>query len=243
LNRLKTALTYAALFCVGAVTTVACPEPDLQNPSFRCNPAAATAAGDNGCPGEETCCSDDPATVGAKKPNYYMDGVSNAEYGTPLFSDNNNALSSQGMCVQTGDFASPLINGCPVPCNPLWPAGTIAEICGVAQCCQTAELDATKDCLMVDGRWRAVNGQDIIAKRTGWGPAHATNQDPFAEGCKIFSQNDPDSLLDCIRQLGVADSRGFCYSLGCPCVEDVCDMKNPDWQPRCLQGAPTTAGM
>lgn len=233
MNLLKTVLTYAALFCVGAVTSVACFQPDLQNPSFRCSPAKGGE-----CPDGEQCCSDDPATVGGKKPNYYMDGVNDANYGTPLFSDINNALSTEGMCVATGGFMSPLVNGCPVPCNPTWAAGTIAEICGTAQCCQTQELDATKDCLMVDGRWRAASGADVIAKVSGWGPQHSTNQDPFAEGCTVFSQGDNNSLLDCIGQLSVANQRGFCYSLGCPCTEDVCDMKNPDWKPRC-GGAPT----
>lgn len=243
MNFRKSILTYAPLFCVGAVISVACPEPELQNPSFRCNPAQAVLDGDNGCPGEETCCSDDPATVGGKKPNYYKDGVNDDNYGTPLFSDNNNSLSTQGMCVKTGDFQSPLINGCPVPCNPQWPAGTIAEICGTAQCCQTQELDPNKDCIMVDGRWRAVTGQDIIDKRTGWGGAHSTNQDANAAGCKVFSGGAQASLLDCIGQLSVANQRGFCYSLGCPCVEDVCDMKNPDFVPKCLGAPPTTGGV
>ncbi|MFZ6184585.1 hypothetical protein [Nannocystis pusilla] len=238
MNLLKTALTYAVLFSVGAVTSVACFEPELDIPSFRCNPAQATAQGDNGCPGEETCCSDDPATVGGKIPNYYMDGVSNERYGAPLFSDNNNALSTQGMCVKTGDFDSPLINGCPVPCNPKWDTATINEICMGSQCCQTQELDPARDCIMVDGKWRGANGSDILAMRSGWGGQHATNQDPIAAGCTVFAQGDQKSLRDCIEQLGVASSRGFCYLLGCPCVEDVCEMKNPDYVPRCTGGAP-----
>jgi hypothetical protein len=243
LNLLKTVLTYAAVFCVGAVTSVACFEPDLQNPSFRCNPAEATAQGDNGCPGEETCCSDDPATVGGKLPNYHKDGVNDATYGTPLFSDNNNALSTQGMCVSTG-FDSPLINGCPVPCNPTWDAGQITAICGNmgSQCCQTQELDAARDCIMVDGRWRAVRGEDIIAGRTKWGTEQVSNQDPFALGCMLFAGNGGDDLLrDCITQLSVANQRGFCYQLGCPCIEDVCEQKNQDYVPRCV-GAPAAPG-
>ncbi|WAS93404.1 hypothetical protein [Nannocystis punicea] len=242
MNLLKTVLTYAALFSVGAVTSVACFEPELDIPSFRCNPALATAQGDNGCPGEETCCSDDPAAVGGKLPNYYMDGVVNEKYGAPLFSDNNNALSSQGMCVKTGDFDSPLVNGCPTPCNPTWDSATINDICKGAQCCQTQELDPARDCIMVEGKWRAANGSDVIAGRSGWGGEHATNQDPIAAGCKTFSQGDDKSLRDCIGQLGVASSRGFCYVLGCPCIEDVCEMKNPDYVARCT-GAPPPAGV
>lgn len=236
MNLSKTVLTYAALFCVGALTSVGCPEPELQNPSFRCNPAAG-----GGCPDDEICCSDDPATVGGKIPNYYMDGTNNDKYGVPLFSDINNSLSTQGMCVATGDFMSPLVTGCPVPCNPKWEAARITEICGTAQCCQTQELDDVKDCVMVGGRWRAAKGEDVLNKLSGWAGSHTTNQDPFIEGCKVFSQGDQAALLDCVEQLTVADQRGFCYSLGCPCVEDVCDMKNPDWVPKC-GAAPTTAG-
>jgi len=239
LNLLKTVLTYAALFSVGAVTSVACFDPDLPNPSFRCSPATAAANGDSGCPNDEFCCSDDPATVGGKIPNYYMDGVNDAKYGTPLFSDLNNSLSNQGMCVELGGFASPLVTGCPVPCNPKWDAAKISEICGAAQCCQTEELDAAKDCIMgQDGRWRAANGSDIIAGRSTWGPAHTSNQDPNAAGCKVFAGGSSGpAYLDCITQLSTADQRGFCYSLGCPCIEDVCDMKNADFKPRCGTGA------
>lgn len=237
MNLLKTVLTYAALFCVGAVTSVACFEPELENPSFRCNPWEATANGDNGCPGTETCCSDDPATVGGKIPNYMMDGVNNEKYGGPLFSDNNNALSTQGMCVQLG-FDSFLSNGCPTPCNPTWDAPVIAEICNGAQCCQTQELDPNKDCILDGGVWRTVNGQDILDQKSMWGPAHSTNQDPSADGCKVFAQENVDSLRDCIRQLSVADQRGFCYANGCPCIEDVCAMKNPGNVPRCPVAAP-----
>lgn len=235
MNLLKTALTYAALFCVGAVTSVACFEPELQNPSFRCNPAEAVRQGTAGCPDGEVCCSDDPATVGGKIPNYYFDGVNDSKYGTPLFSDLNNALSTQGMCVAGGTVMnSPLVNGCPVPCNPKWDPAVISELCGPSvACCQTQELDPNTDCIMADGRWRAVNGTDIIAQRTGWGPAHATNQDPFADGCKTFAGGTTSpAYLDCIGQLTAADQRGFCFAQ-CPCIEDVCEMKNPDWVPRC----------
>lgn len=240
MNLLKTALTYVALFCVGAATPVACSEPELGNPSFRCDPAEAAMNGDNGCPGTETCCSDDPATVGGKLPNYYKDGVSDATYGAPLFSDNNNALSTQGMCVATAGIPSPLVNGCPVPCNPTWTAGQMANVCANGTtCCQTQELDPNKDCIMgEDGRWRTVTGEDILADRSSWGPNHSTNQDPNAAGCTIFSQGNQDSLRDCIRQLSVADQRGFCYSNACPCVEDVCALKNGDTPPRCTAAVP-----
>lgn len=240
MNLLKTALTYAALFCVGAVTSVACFEPDLQIPSFRCNPARAFAQGDNGCPGDELCCSDDPATAGGKVPAYHP-GQTGDRYGVPLFSANNNPLSTEGMCVTPiGD--SPLGNGCPVPCNPTWDQATINEVCQGAQCCQTQELDPVKDCIMVDGRWRAVTGADALAGLTPWGDAHSTNQDPVAAGCTVYANGDQKAQRDCIGQLSVANQRGFCYWLGCPCIEDVCEQKNSDYVPRCT-GAPVTPGV
>lgn len=191
--------------------------------------------GDDDCFEGLVCCSDDPATVGGKIPNYYMDGVNNADYGSPIFSDNNNALSSWGYCIETGGFTSPLINGCPVPCNPTWAPVRIAEICGSAVCCPFTAVDPDKDCIIDpdSGRWRSVNGLDVIAERTPWGATHATNQDPFAEGCQLFSAGNQAVLLDCIEQLTVADQRGFCVSVACPCTEDLCDMKNPDYVPRC----------
>lgn len=248
MKRLKTVLTYAALFCVGSVTSVACFEPELGNPSIRCNPAQAAKLGESGCPEGQTCCSDDPATVRGKIPNYFMDGVNNDKYGTPLFSDLNNSLSTQGMCVTLG-FESPLINGCPTPCNPTWPEAVLNEICGPnVQCCQTQELDPAKDCILDGDRWRAATGKDVLAQRSGWGGQHTTNQDPNATGCKLFATGTPgaepmgkaqeDAFLDCIEQLSVANQRGFCYSFGCPCIEDVCEQKNPDYVSKCAQPAP-----
>lgn len=185
-----------------------------------------------GCPMGQTCCSEDPATVGGKLPNYYMDGVNDDKYGTPLFSDINNVLSHWGYCIDTSEFPSPLVNGCAVPCNPTWPADRIAEMCGTASCCQFTELDPERDCVMDGDRWRTARGTDIPAL-SSWGMTHTTNQDPFAAGCEAFALGDTDVLVDCSNQLTVADQRGFCFSSGCPCVEDVCDMKNPDWKPRC----------
>lgn len=250
LKLLKTVLTYAALFCVGAVTSVACIEPDLGDPSFRCNPAQAAKTGESGCPEEQTCCSDDPATIGGKVPNYFKDGTNDSRYGTPLFSDLNNSLSTQGMCVTLG-FDSPLINGCPVPCNPTWDPADIVEICGpTAQCCQTQELDPAKDCILDGDRWRAATGADVLAQpqRSGWGGQHTTNQDPNAAGCKTFATGTPGvepmgeaqnaAFRDCISQLSVANQRGFCYAFGCPCIEDVCGQKNADYVPKCTAAAP-----
>ena len=53
LNLVKTALTYVAVFSAGAVTSVSCFEPDLENPSFRCSPKAAAINPDDACPQAE----------------------------------------------------------------------------------------------------------------------------------------------------------------------------------------------
>ncbi len=237
MNLVKTALTYVVVFSVGAVTSVSCFEPDLENPSFRCNPAQAIKDPDSACPAEEVCCSDDPATQGGLLPNYNT-GTTDTKYGVPIFSSNNNQLSTSGMCVKTG-FDTPLLNGCPVPCNPTWGAGDVASICGAGvACCQVQELDPNKDCVVdpVTKKWRAVTGEDIgtpaKAPVTKWGGVHATNQDPQGAGCAVFGGTKPEVIADCYDQLSVANQRGFCYE-ACPCIEDACDKKNLDFAPKC----------
>ena len=248
MNLVKTALTYVAIFSVGAVTSVSCFEPEFGNPSFRCSPLALTKPGaDPVCPEEETCCSDDPATTDGLLPNYFQNGQVNTKYGVPIFSGANNSLSSSGMCVTTGGFQSPFANGCPVPCNPTWDAGKRDAICGVGSlCCQMQELDPIKDCVLdpMTMKWRAVKGTDIGAKKlTTWGTAHTTNQDPAGKSCELFASGGtggtPDSaaLTDCFNQLTVANQRGFCYKT-CPCIEDVCDMKNDTFTPKCGGAVP-----
>ncbi len=234
MNLVKTALTYVAIFSVGAVTSVACFEPDFGNPSFRCNPSKATDA----CPDDEVCCSDDPATTKGRLPNYF-NNKNDAKFGVPIFSGNNNSLSTSGMCVSVGEFPSPFTNFCPVPCNPTWEQGEREAICGVGSlCCQMQELDPLKDCVMgADGKWRAVTGADIPALTT-WGDRHATNQDAQGANCTLFASGggagavDAAALSDCYAQLTVANQRGFCYK-SCPCIEDVCAMKNPGYTPKC----------
>jgi hypothetical protein len=240
LNLVKTALTYVVVFSVGAVTSVSCFEPDLENPSFRCSPAAAVIDPD-ACPGDEVCCSDDAATTQGRLPNYNQPpGTQNAKYGIPIFSGDNNSLSVSGMCVKTG-FDTPLVTtGCPVPCNPTWAPGDIAVICGGGvACCQVQELDPLKDCVLDPDTnlWRAVSGTDIGTPVTGWGPVHATNQDPQGKNCEVFAAGgtgviNEASLADCYDQLSVANQRGFCFK-ACPCIEDVCAQKNPGFVPRC----------
>ena len=232
MNLVKTALTYVVVFSVGAVTSVSCFEPDLENPSFRCNPSEAFKDPKSACPDEEVCCSDDPATRLGLLPNYT--GTKDAKYGVPIFSGANNPLSVSGMCVKTG-FMTPLPNGCPVPCNPTWEDGNIAAICGVGvACCQVQELDPARDCVMdpVTMKWRAVTGEDIGTPVTKWGGVHATNQDPQGAGCDVFAGGKDDIVADCYDQLSVANQRGFCYE-ACPCIEDVCDQKNLGYVLKC----------
>jgi len=206
---------------------------EQENPAGVCNPNANTA-----CPADYICCSDDPATVGGRTPNYYV-GVIDDEYGPPIFSGNNNALSHWGQCVLVGGFASPFASGCPVPCNPTWDEARLAEICGTSTCCPFTMLDPAKDCVMdpQSGLWRAVTGHDI-PQLTTWGSLHTTNQDPNGASCSTFASGggplDMEAYEDCVAQLTVADQRGFCYDPAqCPCYEDLCDQKNPGWVPRC----------
>jgi hypothetical protein len=237
LSFVRSALFHAAIFAVGAVTAIACfGGEEYGNPAFRCAPSNA----DDPCPDSYACCSDDPAAQEGLLPAF-RGAAADATHATPIFSENNNSLSAQGMCVQLGGIANPLLNGCPVPCNPTWAAGDISSICGGAACCQTQELDPDKDCIIgEDGRWRAVTGADIFtvvngAPLTAWGAAHETNQDPAANGCALFAGvADPNdaTYADCLRQLSVANQRGFCNAT-CPCVEDLCELKNPDAVPKC----------
>ncbi|MBL8974659.1 MAG: hypothetical protein JNK56_28955 [Myxococcales bacterium] len=238
MHLVKTALTYVAIFCVGAVTSVSCFVPEFENPSFRCNPSKAATS--DVCPDAEVCCSDDPATTKGRLPNYF-NGKNDAKYGVPIFSGANNPLSSSGMCVEVGGFTSPFTTGCPVPCNPKWTQPERDAICGVGSlCCQMQELDPAKDCVLdpIDNKWRAATGADI-PKLTTWGDKQTTNQDPQGDGCTLFASNggatavDMAAQTDCFAQLTVADQRGFCYKT-CPCIEDVCAMKNPGYVSPCL---------
>lgn len=188
----------------------------------------------NTCPMGHTCCSDDPAALGAL-PNYFNPDVVDDPFGPPLFSDVNNDRSYWGFCIETGGFPSPLSNGCPVPCDPHWILEDRVLICGGSQCCPFTAVDPSKDCILdpQTSRWRTVNGSDVLLKRSEWGDAHATNQDPQLESCTQLAAGDENAMIDCVGKLGVADRRGYCFSGECPCVEDVCDQKNPDYVPRC----------
>jgi len=209
-------------------TTTAAPDSLLDY--MPCTPADLDI-----CPVGQMCCSDDPATLGGRRPNYYMDGRDDAVYGPPLFSDERRIFSHTGYCIDVGEFNSPLAQGCAVPCDPTWDQSTIAEICLGASCCPFTAVDPDKDCVLdeVTQRWRTVRGTDILSGLTAWGDAHATPQDTTLSSCESIAGGDQALLADCIAQLGVADRRGFCYTLDCPCIEDVCAMKNPDYTSRC----------
>ncbi len=229
----RSALFHAAIFAIGAVTAIACfGGEDFGNPAFRCAPSD----GSDACPDSYACCSDDPAAQDGKLPAY-RGAATSATLGAPIFAENNNPLSTQGMCVQTSAVANPLANGCPVACNPTWAAADISNICGGAACCQTEQVDPDKDCIQDPntGLWRAVTGADIFAGVTGWGATHSTNQDADALGCATFAGTndtaDP-TFADCLTQLSVANQRGFCNAT-CPCVEDLCALKNPGAVPTC----------
>jgi hypothetical protein len=215
-------------------------EEDPGNPAGVCDPSA-----DSLCPTDYICCSDDPATVGGKTPNFFNPGVVDDEYGVPIFSGNNNSLSTWGRCVEVGGFTSPFASGCPVPCNPTWEPARLTEICGTTStCCSFTQLDPAKDCVLDPDtqRWRAVTGKDIGKEFNGvpemWGPLHTTNQDPYGTSCMLFSgpggMMNQEVFEDCVEQLSVADQRGFCYAPAqCPCTEDLCAQKNPDYVPKC----------
>ena len=200
------------------------------NPPGFCSPVAQD---DQTCPAESICCSDDPATTNGRLPNYF-NGKLDEVYGIPIFSGTNNELSFSGQCMEVGVFPSPFASGCPVPCDPTWSVADRDQICGPGSvCCPLRQVDPQKDCVLdpMTDRWRAVHGTDI-GTLTTWGNAHTTNQDPLGASCALFSAGDTAALADCYTQLTVADRRGFCVA-DCPCYEDLCDMKNPGWVPRC----------
>lgn len=230
---IRSALLHAAIFALGSVALSACYGADLdyedENPAFRCSPAEG---GD--CPDGFSCCSDDPAAQFGLLPAYRGPVTDPAVFGTPIFSENNNALSTQGMCVDTSGIMNPLTNFCPVPCNPTWSVEQVQSICNGALCCQTQLVDPDRDCILDPntGLWRAFTGADIPTL-TMWGPGLGTNQDPIAAGCGVFAGAPTGDLFnDCVAQLSVADQRGFCNAV-CPCVEDLCALKNPGAIPKC----------
>ncbi len=187
------------------------------------------------------CCSTDPAAVGGAPPNYQHKNIPNSD--TPYFSGDNNDLSAFGQCIRVGDLAGQGLiemaaTNCPIPCNPTWPEDIIDDVCGLARvCCQVRELEP-EDCIIDPntGLYRPVDGDDIGVS-TVWRPSdHATHQDVNGSTCLALAGGDASSPVfqDCIRQLSVADQRGFCMSLNagqsCPADQptyiNACDLLN-----------------
>lgn len=187
------------------------------------------------------CCSDDPATLDGLLPAYEGKGI---EGSLPSFSGNNNALSAWGMCVDVsqlaglGGLTEAAAADCPIPCNPTWDQSSVDEVCGAGRtCCQTVELQP-EDCVVdqVTGLYRPVTGEDIPAL-TQWKPSdHATHQDPNGSRCLALANGDSQSetFAGCVRELSVADQRGFCMALSpgqaCPHTQpsyvDACEQLN-----------------
>ena len=184
-------------------------------PTYACNPTE-----DHG-DGPYVCCSNDAAAELGELPQYVGFDVPGGSQ--PYFADITNDLSRFGVCVRTDQIpagnglTSSGVERCPLPCNPTWNDEQIAVVCGPTwSCCQTHEL-RPEDCILDEstGLWRAVTGHDI-GTGTDWNPeAHVTHQDPAGIMCLSYVEGDPDSpvFVDCIRQLTVADQRGFCMAL------------------------------
>lgn len=232
---LRFILVNGAAIGLGATVATSCVGVEYPLVAFRCDPQQ-----DSNCPETHFCCSDDPAAVGGAVPQYV--GKTTPDAAAPYFSGESNALSRTGMCVRTDDIAGQGLMefaalNCPIPCNPTWESSQINAVCGDARvCCQTVALEA-KDCVNDGGTFRPVSGADIVAGVTAWRPAdHATHQDPNGSGCLALGGNDNQSseFQDCIRQLSVADQRGFCMALGtgqtCPTEQpnfiDACSLMN-----------------
>lgn len=231
---LRLVLLNGAAMGLGAIVATSCIGVDYPLVAFRCNPKQ-----ESNCPDTHFCCSDDPAAVGGDKPNYAGKGISDG--AMPYFSGDNNGLGVSGMCVRTDDIVGqglmelPAIN-CPIPCNPTWDDAWIDDVCGPSRvCCQTVELEA-KDCVVDPGTgmYRPVTGDDI-GVLSAWKPAdHATHQDPNGSSCLALAGGDQnsDTFTDCVRQLSVADQRGFCMALG---VNGTCPTKQVGYVDACTQ--------
>ncbi|HWB76088.1 MAG TPA: hypothetical protein VG755_14060 [Nannocystaceae bacterium] len=220
------------------------PPGPLGFPIAACNPRTSGEA--NGY----RCCSTDPATADGALPAYELKGITGS---APLYADAANGAGTWGVCINSTNIpaGSGLLSdaaaNCPIPCNPTWSDQDVDAVCGSGRvCCQTHEV-REKDCVQDDGVWRPVTGNDIgnpnIVPATNWNSvAHDTHQDPNGTVCLAAAGGDASSELfvDCIRQLDVANQRGFCLSLQpgqvCPGdrdlppsgagYRDVCDMMN-----------------
>jgi hypothetical protein len=203
-------------------------------PIYACNPRNSGA-------GEFTCCSSDPATGDGMLPAYQDKSIPGSQ---PLYSDAANDDGTWGMCVRTADIpaglglASIKAMNCPIPCNPTWDLQDVETVCGTGRsCCQTIEL-GPQDCVFdeVAELWRPAAGEDIGVLSYWGSAAHDTHQDPNGTVCLEYADGEEGSeeFAVCVRELSVADQRGFCIGLGpdqsCPdalsSYIDVCEAMN-----------------
>jgi hypothetical protein len=236
---LRLVLINGAAMGLGAFVATSCIGVDYPLVSFRCNPKQ-----EQNCPDTHFCCSDDPSAPGGAKPDFAGQGIDGGE--KPYFAGDNNGLGVSGMCVRTDDLVGQgglselaAVN-CPVPCNPTWDQAWINDVCGNRVCCQTVELEP-KDCVLdpSEGTYRAVTGHDIGVSNgangviTQWRPAdHVTHQDPNGSSCLALAggNNQSEAFQDCVRQLTVADQRGFCMALG---AGQACPTEQPGYVDAC----------
>lgn len=241
-----------AIFGLSTLISTSCVTVDYPDIAFRCNPAKD---GSDACPDGYMCCSDDPTAFDGMNAAGVLPAYQNSPggEGEPIFSGNNNNLSSTGMCIRDGLLApgtglvEPNAQNCPVPCNPNWGAGDVAAVCGgQSLCCQTVEIETT-DCVFDSGQncFRPVNGQDIQTAdvvrvddsgaqvgQVGWAPGdHATMQDPGGENCRTFAAGNMTAQTACFRALNVANARGFC--LGISAMVTACPLANPAYIDAC----------
>jgi hypothetical protein len=234
---------------LGAAVATSCIKVNYPTVAFRCNPRQP----DN-CPESHFCCSDDPSTAkDGSLPAYEGKNITGTT-ATPLYADAANRAGTSGMCVNRDEIPagfgllSAAAANCPIPCNPTWSEGSIEAVCGEGRvCCQTVEV-GDKDCVLPDGetQWRPVSGADIggdapVSPKTNWNAvAHETHQDPNGSvcaataGCSGQTCQGDAVFSECIRQLTVANQRGFCMFLeagqGCPTTaatyQDACERKS-----------------
>ena len=218
---LKVFLANVAAFGVAAAISSSC-SVDYPSTAFRCDPSGPSP----NCPDDYICCSDDPSAMDMTGDTGYLGALpdyssSPDETRVPMFSGLNNDISTTGMCIQdgaVGDSGLLTAPGCPVPCNPTWEDTDIDTVCGGSGflCCQTTELEE-KDCIYDEPNdcVRPVNGADFFDDLTNWATSqHATHQGPNGKSCEAFllaaGDNSSAAFDGCVRQLKVADQRGFC---------------------------------
>jgi len=250
---LSTLLVYTSAFVGAGLLATAC-DPSYPITSFRCDPSEPNCPTDKFASGsgKYVCCSDDAAAIDLADTDLavlpaYMGGEGT---GTPLFSGPNNHLSTSGFCIDLSvvplsaaiqDVGSG--QGCPLPCNPTWDSGQVADVCGSGTvCCQTQELGPL-DCVLDpdlgdSGCYRPVTGTDIMGlggvNASDWSTSdHDTHQSPNGSGCRDFvaaAAGNKELENACFRRLSVANQRGFCQSGACPLTvpeyRDACEQMN-----------------